>query len=95
MGGHCLRRIFGLPNFSKRIYPWAGAALSSRSRINIVSRRSSTRNHELLMHSHLFAAARGLLASGEQVIDVTFKFTFLRGEGWRAASGGGELTYLR
>ena len=36
------------------------------------------------MHSHLFAAARGLLASGEQVIDVTFKFTFLRGKGfWR------------
>jgi len=31
----------------------------------------------LLMHSHLFAAARGLLASGEQVIDVTLKFTFL------------------
>ena len=51
-------------------------------------------SHELLMHSHLFAAARGLLASGEQVIDVTLKFTFLRGEGWRAASGGG-LTYLR
>ena len=41
------------------------------------------------MHSHLFAAARGLLASGEQVIDVTLKFTFLRGKGWRAASGGG------
>ena len=53
-------------------------------------KEASTRNHELLMHSHLFAAARGLLASGEQVIDVTFKFTFLRGEGWRAASGGGE-----
>ena len=44
------------------------------------------------MHSHLFAAARGLLASGEQVIDVTLKFTFLRGEGWRAASGG--VTHL-
>ena len=54
------------------------------------SEMTSTRNHELLMHSHLFAAARGLLASGEQVIDVTFKFTFLRGEGWRAASGGGD-----
>ena len=51
---------------------------------------ASTRNHELLMHSHLFAAARGLLASGEQVIDVILKFTFLRGEGWRAASGGGD-----
>ena len=55
-----------------------------------VSTRIATRNHELLMHSHLFAAARGLLASGEQVIDVTLKFTFLRGEGWRAASGGGD-----
>ena len=54
------------------------------------SLQASTRNHELLMHSHLFAAARGLLASGEQVIDVTLKFTFLRGEGWRAASGGGD-----
>ena len=56
----------------------------------VLAAAASTRNHELLMHSHLFAAARGLLASGEQVIDVTFKFTFLRGEGWRAASGGGD-----
>ena len=41
--------------------------------------RFSTRNHELLMHSHLFAAARGLLASGEQVIDVTSQIHLFEG----------------
>ena len=43
------------------------------------------------MHSHLFAAARGLLASGEQVIDVTL--TFLRGKVGAQRRVG--VTYLR
>ena len=36
---------------------------------------TSTWNHELLIHPHPVAAARGLLASGTQMIGATLKFT--------------------
>ena len=60
----------------------SGGALIRPQHRNLISNKNhncnaSPRNHELLMHSHLFAAARGLLASGEQVIGAALKFTSL------------------